>query len=151
MTSRHIKFCRACIFALLALWTTQVTLAQTGNPFRNNSVGGISIDTNGVVANADPESHALVLREMRENFNPASPKMAASTELRMISLRGLEAAIADAVQNNQGALPDEVKYLAGLQRIQYILVYPEINDIILAGPGEGWKIDDNLHVVTVRR
>ncbi len=29
------------------------------------------------------------------------------------------------------------------------LVYPEINDIILAGPGEGWKIDDNLHVVGV--
>jgi hypothetical protein len=26
---------------------------------------------------------------------------------------------------------------------------PEINDIILAGPGEGWKIDDNLHVVGV--
>jgi hypothetical protein len=147
MTSRHITFCRACIFALLALWTNQVTLAQDNGQFRNRSVGGISIDTHGVVANADPESHTLLLREMRANFNPASPKMAESNELRMISLRGLEAAIADAVQNNQGDLPDEVKYLAGLQRIQYILVYPEINDIILVGPGEGWKIDDNLHVV----
>ncbi|MCS5631323.1 MAG: DUF1598 domain-containing protein, partial [Pirellulaceae bacterium] len=149
MTSRHITFCRACIFALLALSTTQIIGGGNNNAFRNNSVGGISIDANGVVANADSESRVLLLREMRANFNPASPKMAESTELRMISLRGLEAAIADAVQNNQGALPDEVKYLAGLQRIQFILVYPEINDIILAGPGEGWKIDDNLHVVGV--
>ena len=29
------------------------------------------------------------------------------------------------------------------------MVYPEINDIIIAGPGEGWEIDDNLHVVGV--
>jgi len=149
MTSRHITFCRACIFALLALLTNHVIGGNNNNAFRNNSVGGISIDANGVVANADSESHVLLLREMRANFNPVSPKMAESTELRMISLRGLEAAIADAVQNNQGVLPDEVKYLAGLQRIQFILVYPEINDIILAGPGEGWKIDDNLHVVGV--
>jgi hypothetical protein len=149
MMSRHITFCRACIFSLLALSTSQIIGGNNNNQFRNNSVGGISIDANGVVANADSESRVLLLREMRANFNPASPKMAELTELRMISLRGLEAAIADAVQNNQGALPDEVKYLAGLQRIQYILVYPEINDIILAGPGEGWEINDNLHVVGV--
>ena len=34
-----------------------------------------------------------------------------------------------------------MKYLAGLQQIDYVLVYPEQHDIVLAGPGEGWKVD----------
>ena len=38
-------------------------------------------------------------------------------------------------------LSDDMKYLAGLQHIQYVFVYPELGDIVLAGPGEGWKIN----------
>jgi hypothetical protein len=44
-------------------------------------------------------------------------------------------------------LPDEVRYLAGLQRVQYVLLDPSRKDIVLAGPGEGWKIDDRGNVV----
>ena len=40
-----------------------------------------------------------------------------------------------------------MRFLAGLQRIQYVFVYPEQRDIVLAGPGEGWKIDDKANVV----
>ncbi|MCH2370808.1 MAG: DUF1598 domain-containing protein [Pirellulales bacterium] len=138
----------AGIFALMALaFTFQLVNAGNNGFFRNNSVGGISINSDGVVSNVDLESRKLLLKEMRQNLKPAEGKMAAKTELRMVSLRGLEAAIADAVQNGQGALPDEVRFLAGLQRIQYVFVYPEQRDIVLAGPGEGWKIDDNANVV----
>ena len=138
----------AGIFALMALaFTFQLVNAGNNGFFRNNSVGGISINSDGVVSNVDLESRKLLLKEMRQNLKPAEGKMAAKTELRMVSLRGLEAAIADAVQNGQGALPDEVRFLAGLQRIQYVFVYPEQRDIVLAGPGEGWKIDDKANVV----
>ena len=138
----------AGIFALMALaFTFQLVNAGNNGFFRNNSVGGISINSDGVVSNVDLESRKLLLKEMRQNLKPAEDKMAAKTELRMVSLRGLEAAIADAVQNGQGALPDEVRFLAGLQRIQYVFVYPEQRDIVLAGPGEGWKIDDKANVV----
>ena len=58
-------------------------------------------------------------------------------------------AIQDALETNEGRLPNEVKYLAGMQRIRYVLVYPEQNDIVLAGPGEGWKLDDNANAVGV--
>ena len=44
----------------------------------------------------------------------------------------------NASQANQ-PLPDEVKYLAGLQRVQYVFVDPETKDVILAGPAEGWQ------------
>src|SRR5690606_15728844 len=43
--------------------------------------------------------------------------------------------------------PEEVKYLAGLQRAQYVFIYPERNDIVIAGPAEGWKLDHLGNVV----
>jgi hypothetical protein len=86
------------------------------------------------------------LRRVREQaFKPAPGDMQAKA-LRKVSLRKLEAAIAE--HHKSGApIPDEMRYLAGLQRIQYVLVYPEANDIVLAGPGEGWKLNDQGEVV----
>ena len=68
--------------------------------------------------------------------------------LRKISLRRLEAAIADHRKTGE-PLNDEMKYLAGLQHIQYVFVYPELGDIVLAGPGEGWKINAQGDLVGV--
>jgi hypothetical protein len=42
-----------------------------------------------------------------------------------------------------------LRFLAGIQRIQYVLVYPEEHDVVLAGPGEGWKVDEEGNVVGV--
>src|SRR5262249_41118377 len=44
-------------------------------------------------------------------------------------------------------LPNDVRFLGGLQRIEYIFVYPEEKDIILAGFGEGWKVDEQANIV----
>ena len=35
----------------------------------------------------------------------------------------------------------------GLQRVKYVLVYPEQQDIVLAGPAEGWRVDSLGSVV----
>jgi hypothetical protein len=67
--------------------------------------------------------------------------------LRCISLRQLEAALQQTDRANLDQLPDEVKYLAGLQRIQYVLVYPEKQDIVLVGPAEGWRVNELGHAV----
>ena len=45
--------------------------------------------------------------------------------------------------------PTPIKYLAGLQRIHYVFVYPEQKDIVLVGPGEGWKVDAKGNVVGI--
>ena len=45
------------------------------------------------------------------------------------------------MQQERQGLPDAIKYLAGLQHIRYVFVYPEQKDIVLVGPGEGWKVD----------
>ena len=37
--------------------------------------------------------------------------------------------------------------MAGLTRVKYVLVYPEQNDVVLAGPAEGWRVDALGNVV----
>ena len=66
--------------------------------------------------------------------------------MRAVSLKHLEAALAKAHAEGK-PLPPEVVYLAGLQRVRYVFVYPEQNDIVLAGPAEGWKMDALGNVV----
>jgi hypothetical protein len=111
--------------------------------FFSRSVGGISINAQGVVDQPVAADRLALQRSMvkalAERAVPA--EMKAGVELRMVSLRGVQAAVANAIQNNAGKIPEEVKYLAGLQRIQYVLVYPEDNDIVIAGPAEGWTVN----------
>ncbi len=119
--------------------------------FNNRSVGGISIDAEGVVAQpyavAQKQRRAFLLKALAQANFPED--MTGQTELRKISLKSLDAAIGDALRNNLGVLPEEIKYLAGIQRIQYVLVYPEENDVVLAGPGEGWRVDAAGNVVGI--
>jgi len=42
---------------------------------------------------------------------------------------------------------EEMAFLAGLQKIDYVLVYPEQKDIVLVGPAEGWKVDGKGNVI----
>jgi hypothetical protein len=116
----------------------------------DRAVGGILVDAEGVVRQTTVEDRAALLALMRNQTAVAQPELGQNVGLRSISLRGLEKAIADAQATNGGRLPDAVKYLGGLQRVQYILVYPERGDIVLAGPGEGWRVDDNGMVVGVK-
>jgi hypothetical protein len=133
-----------------ALIVSQCSDAFAGHRgFRNSSVGGVSIDVEGVVGPPSDSAKKLLLAELRKEIKAAPGELNAPVELRMVSLRALEAACEDALRNNLGQLPDEVRFLAGLQRIQYVFVYPEENDIVLAGPGEGWRVDDTATVVGV--
>ena len=68
--------------------------------------------------------------------------------LRKVSLRGLEEAIEESLKSGK-ALPDDVVFLAGLQDIRYVFVYPEQKDIVLVGFGEGWRIDARGNIVGV--
>jgi hypothetical protein len=117
--------------------------------FRTSSVGGVAISVDGVVAPIGRDASKQILETMRKEIKAPTGEINIPVEMRMISLKGLEAACEESVKNNSGRLPDEVRFLAGLQRIQYVFVYPDDNDIVLAGPGEGWKVDENANVVGV--
>lgn len=113
---------------------------------RNGAVGGIAIDTRGVL-NRVQVAKTGKLRGIRgQGVQRIPEEMARVANCRKVSLRGIAQALAECRAQEQ-PLPGEVLFLAGLQRIQYLLVYPEQHDVILAGPAEGWKVTAGGDVV----
>ncbi len=132
------------VASAVCLVMTSVAAAQNFNAF-GSVVGGVEINAKGVL-DVERETLSNVERQKladRLNGTVADLKQAG---LRMISLKGLEAAMAESVKNGT-ELPLEVQYMAGLQRIEYIIQSPETNDIILAGPGEAFKADEQGNIV----
>ena len=91
--------------------------------FVQQQVGGVSIDARGVVNNVRIDELNELKRE-RQRAMQAVPGELKGAAMRKVSLRQLEAAIAE---HRKGGTPlsDDMRYLAGLQRIQYVFVYPE--------------------------
>jgi hypothetical protein len=115
--------------------------------FYTQAVGGISVDAKGVLSNAEKDHNGL-RQFWLDNLQQVPGELNRPAKLRKISLRGLEEALA-AVVREEGQLPDEMRFLAGLQRIEYVFVYPEQNDIVLAGYAEGWQVDARGNMVGV--
>lgn len=114
--------------------------------FSNGVVGGVKIDLRGVLTGQKTVLDPTVRARIEAGLKATDSKIGNATKLRMISIRGLEEAIIKA--KNEGIpLSSEANYMAGLQRIEYIIVSEENNDVILAGPGEGFKVNDEGVVV----
>jgi hypothetical protein len=107
----------------------------------SGAVGGVSIDAKGVLARSDVDAMGL-LREarLRAAAGPDSDLQADSI-MRKVSLRRLVAAI-DERRKAGKPIDDALQNVAGLMRVEYIFAYPEHNDIVIAGPAEGWEIDE---------
>lgn len=132
-------------FLTVLLFVCAAMLAQLTFAQDSGSLAGVQIDAQNVLkmqTYVEPSLDSLRLRKLaaaREisqdlrEFNPA----------RAVSLTRLESAIAE----NHGIVTDEVRYLAGLQRIDYVFVYPETGDVVLVGPAEGWFKDVSGRVV----
>ena len=108
--------------------------------FQQPAVGGVKVDVDGVVSNPEQGELSELQSAWQAGLQPVPADLDQATDLRFVSLRSLEAAVAKAQAAGQ-PIPEAVRYLAGLQRVRYVLVYPEQHDIVIAGPAEGWRID----------
>src|SRR6188508_2608150 len=133
----------AAAIAVFGLTTGRVE-AQFG--FRQPSVGGVKIDTDGVVSNPQVGELKQLQAAWQKGLQQIPADLEKWTDLRFVSLKQLESEIAAARAAGK-PLPDAVRYMAGLQRVRYVLVYPDKQDIVLAGPAEGWKVDSLGSVV----
>ena len=135
-------------WSLAMLAVLALCLPAAGQVFeRTRSVGGIFVDLNGILDIAAPDDLGKLSRLRAEGIDEIPAELAGGAPLRKISLRRLEAAIQ--AHKGEELLPDEIRYLAGLQQIRYLFVFPEQGDIVLVGPGEGWKADRRGNVVGV--
>ncbi|HUT09547.1 MAG TPA: DUF1598 domain-containing protein [Thermoguttaceae bacterium] len=69
-----------------------------------------------------------------------------SSPLRKVSLPRLEKQIQLRLAAGRGPT-EAMQVLAGLQRIEYVFVYPDTGDLVLAGPAGDWALDGENRIV----
>lgn len=126
--------------------TSTVHAQIGGGIFGSRVVGGVSITPEGVLKTATQEEQNAALAEMRQQMVGPQGQLNQAANQRLISLKSLQSTILASIEQNK-ALPEEVLFLGGLTRIENVLVYPERQDIVIAGPSEPWKIGPNGSVV----
>ncbi|HBJ37226.1 MAG TPA: hypothetical protein DDZ51_21215, partial [Planctomycetaceae bacterium] len=139
----------ATVFAIFATTLIGTSAhAQFGGGFGQQAVGGVVIDASGILRSATLNQRQNSLKELRQAIAQPQGDLAQPAEMRMISLAKLQQAMEELAANGK-PLNDEMRYLAGIQRIQFVFVYPDRNDIVLAGPAEPWTVRDDASVVGV--
>jgi hypothetical protein len=112
--------------------------------------GGVYVDAEGMIRPLLRQDSRGALEALREAARQPAVKspVGQSSPLRKVSLTRLERQ----VQLHLAAglpIDDPMRYLAGLQRLRYVLIYPESRDIVLAGPADGWRTDSEGRVVGI--
>lgn len=152
MASRYAKFFTATssLFAAIAVTLSCGSLAHAQLPnqtiITTGVVGGVMVDTQSVLGENEAAIDTQVLAQLEQGLKAADQDVSHKTDLRMISLKALNQQVQQAAQENQ-PIPVEVQFMAGLQRIKYLVVDQENNDIIIGGPAEGLVSDEFGNVV----
>jgi hypothetical protein len=104
---------------------------------------GVRVDPQGLLAHVSTREQTGRLKALARQTRQAdlNEDMARPSPLRMVSITRLERAVADRLAAGQPVVESMGK-LAGLTRIEYVFVYPETGDIVLAGPAEGWSYNE---------
>ncbi len=122
-------------------------LPATGNAqVIQQSIGGVLIDADGMLRQTTLAERRAQFDRLRKDLRQVPDDLAAQNDLRKISLRQLDQQLQNVIKNG-GELTDELRYLGGLQRVEYIMVFPAEQDIVLVGPGEGWEVSQSGEVI----
>jgi hypothetical protein len=111
---------------------------------------GISINAHGVLRNATFAGAAPQLGRQRRAALAAAEAgdHFTASDCRKVSLGRLEKAILRQQDNGQ-TCDETMLHLAGLQRVEYVFIYPDLQDVVVAGPAGGWVRDPAGRVVDV--
>ncbi len=103
---------------------------------------GVEVDAQGTLRmKRFPDPTGELTKQRLAQMKSALPaELSRPSKLRKISLNRLEAAINESLSQGAG-LSDEMRFLAGMTKIQYVFAYPETGDLVIAGPAEGYGQD----------
>lgn len=112
------------------------------NQTQTAQVAGVAVDADGVLRMhvVTDRSGALTRDRVAAARKSHDATVWKSSELRKVSLNRLEAAVAARLAAGEKPT-DEMRYLVGLTRVQYVFFLPDTNDIVIAGPAEPWADD----------
>ena len=105
----------------------------------DDGTGGVEIDADHVLTTrtVTADSRMLTLKRLQHANASLNKELKQVSKLRKVSLVRLEKEVAR-LKSEGTKVTDDVRYLAGLTRITHIFFYPEENDIVIAGPAEGF-------------
>ncbi len=109
---------------------------------------GVRVDPRGVLALASARESDGRLAALSDRARTAAlnDDLARASELRVVSLTRLERAIADRLAVGKPVV-ESMRQLAGLTSVEYVFVYPDSGDVVIAGPAEGWRYDERGRAV----
>lgn len=81
---------------------------------------------------------ALGIKARQADLNK---NVAQNSQLRLISLKRLEKEVQQLIEEGRSPV-ETMKMLAGLTKVEYIFVYPEDQEIVIAGPAEAWTYNN---------
>ena len=103
---------------------------------------GVYVDTSGLLRRVKPAPAVRDLAELRDRALQAGDNRDVRREsvLRKVSLTRLERQVQFAGARGQSPT-QAMKNLAGLHKIQYVFLYPDSRDMVIAGPAGAWEAD----------
>jgi len=111
---------------------------------------GVEVKADGVLRIKQYQSLSGALAEQwkREAQAKLAPDVARVSDKRKISLNRLEAAIQERLAKGEQPTA-EMQYLAGLTRVENVFFFPGSNDIVIAGPAEGFAADPSGRTIGI--
>jgi len=108
--------------------------------------GGVHVDVDGMLTRLEEVERGGQLERLRLTArvpvveDSSGRCVRRRSELRMVSLTRLEKAVQLRLATGR-RIDSTMRTLAGLQRVKYVLVYPDTGDLVLAGPAGDWTVD----------
>jgi hypothetical protein len=105
---------------------------------------GVVVDPQGLLSRQTRDEHTDRLKELgiRARVADLNEEMARPSNLRLVSLTRLEREIARRLESGQPVV-ETMSQLAGLTRVRYVFINPNEKDIVIGGPAEGWRYNEN--------
>lgn len=140
MALRRLGRLLVAAFAMTWLLTQSMSPAMAQN--QGIQPAGVEIGADGVLRKKlvpDPTG-VLTRTRLEEARRQLSADVMRTSPLRKVSLNRLEEAVRGRLEAGQ-ELTSEMLHLAGLTEVRYVFYYPETQDIVIAGPAEGFFPD----------
>lgn len=112
--------------------------------------GGVLVDSAGLLKRVAFDESNLVLSHVRDLAarRRENDDVRKSSPLRKVSLTRLEK-YAQAKWATGDKLDEAMRVLGGIYKVNYVLVYPDTGDIVIAGPAGPWRSDADGRAVHI--
>ena len=108
---------------------------------------GVYVDAKGVLHRVPKSIRATI----SQNFLGLAPRTKTAVDnpspMRKVSLTRLQVALEKRIAAGQ-PISEEMRYLAGLAQIRYVIRDPESGEVIIAGPAAGWQRNQDGKVLS---